>query len=136
MTKYLKHNGEEHSITGWARKIGVHKVTLQQRLDRGWTIEQALTAPVCRPGERVQPVSLDSALKRYARRHHANERAFLKLLHRFIKSTAKRHAALCAGIDMRTVGQPPAGSFKAPGVVVDFAEKPSDRSLSSTQDMT
>ena len=136
MTKFLKHNGEEHSITGWARKIGVHKVTLQQRLDRGWTIEQALTAPVCKPGERVQPVGLGSALKRYARRHHANERAFLKLLYRYIKSTTKHNSDLMAGIDMQSIGQPPAGTFKTPGVVGDFVEEPSDRSLSSTQDMT
>jgi len=127
MTKYLKHNGEEHSITGWAEKIGVHRVTLQQRLDRGWTVEQALTAPKCKPGERGRPVSLDSALKRYVRRHHANERAFLKLLHRYIRSTSKQHAALLGGIDMQGIGQPPADTFNTPGVVDILAESRPDR---------
>lgn len=39
-------NGETLNIQQWATKTGMKHKTLSGRLDRGWTIEQALTIPV------------------------------------------------------------------------------------------
>lgn len=33
-------------LTDWAREYGIHYVTLKNRLNRGWPVEQAITAPV------------------------------------------------------------------------------------------
>lgn len=42
---YLTHNGETHCIAEWAEIIGVPYNTLQQRIKRGWNVEDALTIP-------------------------------------------------------------------------------------------
>lgn len=41
--KLLTYNGETHTETEWAKKIGVNKGTLHERLRRGVPIERALT---------------------------------------------------------------------------------------------
>ena len=42
----LTFNGESHTISEWARKIGLRKDTLRRRIEKyGWTIEKALTTP-------------------------------------------------------------------------------------------
>lgn len=42
----LTYNGETHTVTEWAEKIGMKPVTLFQRLRKGWTVEKALTQPL------------------------------------------------------------------------------------------
>lgn len=37
--------GETRSLTDWAQKLGVSKVLLSKRLDRGWTFKQAVETP-------------------------------------------------------------------------------------------
>ncbi len=39
------HNGESHNLRGWALKLGVSRSTLTSRIDRGWSIEKAITTP-------------------------------------------------------------------------------------------
>jgi hypothetical protein len=41
MTRLLTHNGQTHSICGWAAKNGITKSAMYQRLERGWTLEEA-----------------------------------------------------------------------------------------------
>lgn len=41
----LLFNGEEFTITQWARKIGLGTSTLHERLKAGWSVERALTTP-------------------------------------------------------------------------------------------
>ena len=36
-------NGETHSVSAWAKKIGVHKKTLHWRLSKWGDVEKALT---------------------------------------------------------------------------------------------
>jgi len=38
----LEHNGEEKSISEWAKDIGVNKNTIVYRLRRGWSVDRAL----------------------------------------------------------------------------------------------
>lgn len=42
----LTHNGKTLNLTQWAKLIGIHYTTLRARLDRGWPISLALSAPV------------------------------------------------------------------------------------------
>lgn len=42
----LCYNGEERSVCGWARRVGMHPATLRTRLWRGWAWPQALLTPV------------------------------------------------------------------------------------------
>lgn len=43
---FLSHNGETHSVSEWARIVGINRTTIQLRLKKGWSVEKALTAPV------------------------------------------------------------------------------------------
>lgn len=42
-THIITYNGETHSITEWAEKLGMNRNTLYNRLQHGWSIEKALT---------------------------------------------------------------------------------------------
>lgn len=41
-TVYIEYNGEKHTISEWAEKLGINRSTLNNRIYRGWTIEKAL----------------------------------------------------------------------------------------------
>lgn len=38
-------NGETHCVTEWARRLGVTREALRNRLSRGWSIDDAMTRP-------------------------------------------------------------------------------------------
>ena len=42
----LEYDGERRTVKEWADELGMLECTLIKRLDRGWSIEQALTEPV------------------------------------------------------------------------------------------
>lgn len=44
--RLLTYNGKTQTMTQWAREIGMKDTTLDERLRRGWTVEDALTKPV------------------------------------------------------------------------------------------
>lgn len=44
--RLLTYNGETHTVTEWAEKIGMKPGTLFHRLMKGWTVEKALTQPL------------------------------------------------------------------------------------------
>jgi len=46
---FLEWDGKRMTISQWARFIGVRQMALQHRIDRGWTVERALTQPFRRP---------------------------------------------------------------------------------------
>ena len=39
----IEYNGKELSITEWSKVTGIERNTLKKRLDRGWSVERALT---------------------------------------------------------------------------------------------
>ena len=41
--RILKFQGRHGTVAEWARATGLHVMTIHRRLNRGWTIEQALT---------------------------------------------------------------------------------------------
>ncbi len=45
VARLLTFNGETMTISGWSRRTGLGRFTIAQRLDRGWTVERALSAP-------------------------------------------------------------------------------------------
>ena len=46
-TRLIELNGEIHSVTEWARKLGINQSTLSMRLNKyGWSAEKALTTEV------------------------------------------------------------------------------------------
>lgn len=45
-SRYLSHNGQTLTMAQWSKILGISSGTIHQRLDSGWTIEQALTTPV------------------------------------------------------------------------------------------
>ena len=38
----LEHNGVKRTVTGWAKFLGIKKITLDFRIRRGWTVQRAL----------------------------------------------------------------------------------------------
>jgi hypothetical protein len=56
--KWLSVNGKTLHLTAWARKVGITIESLRSRLDTGWTVQEALTAP---PGSRLKDLRLAAA---------------------------------------------------------------------------
>lgn len=50
-TVWVEFNGEKLSVADWARRLGMDRGTLANRLKAGWSIERALTTPIKRKGE-------------------------------------------------------------------------------------
>ena len=48
-TVWLTHNGEARPLARWAEKYSLNIDTLRDRIDRGWTTEDALKKPVQKP---------------------------------------------------------------------------------------
>ena len=46
LARLLTYKNETHSVAEWARKLGISRLTLSDRLRRGWTVETALATPV------------------------------------------------------------------------------------------
>ena len=45
----ITYNGETHTITEWAEKLGFKRITLANRINvYGWSVEKALTTPIIR----------------------------------------------------------------------------------------
>lgn len=44
--RWLTFNGRTLCLTDWASELGIHRNTLDQRLQNGWTVEKALATPV------------------------------------------------------------------------------------------
>lgn len=44
--RFIVFNGRRQTISQWAREVGLCRATLNDRLERGWDIERALTVPV------------------------------------------------------------------------------------------
>ena len=42
----IEYNGEIHPLTKWAKITGIHPKTISTRIDRGWSVEEALTKGV------------------------------------------------------------------------------------------
>ena len=46
INRLITFRGETYTLTEWARMLGMNYTTLQNRLDRGWSIEDALMIEV------------------------------------------------------------------------------------------
>lgn len=44
-SRFITYKGETKIMQDWADQYNMHKTTLQHRLDRGWSVEEALTRP-------------------------------------------------------------------------------------------
>lgn len=44
--RLVTYNGEEKPVTAWAEECGIEVHTLRNRLDKGWSVSDALTKPV------------------------------------------------------------------------------------------
>ncbi|MEX0404052.1 hypothetical protein ABGN05_00070 [Aquibium sp. LZ166] len=48
----LTFNKRTDTVAGWSQRLGITDATLRNRINRGWSIERALTEPPMRPNER------------------------------------------------------------------------------------
>lgn len=44
-SRFIVHEGIKRTITEWANQIGIHPTALDERIERGWPLALALTAP-------------------------------------------------------------------------------------------
>lgn len=51
----LTWRGETHSVSEWARKVGIGIYTLHQRFRYGWTVDRALSTPAQQYRRKKQP---------------------------------------------------------------------------------
>jgi hypothetical protein len=52
--RFLMFNGESKCISEWATIYGLNESVLRRRLDRGWSIEEAISLPPCKPGSKLE----------------------------------------------------------------------------------
>ena len=45
-SRHLTYKGKTQSVAEWARETGIHRQTIRTRLEWGYSIERALTAPI------------------------------------------------------------------------------------------
>jgi hypothetical protein len=46
INRMIVYQGETLCLAEWAERLGMNKMTLQGRLDTGWSVEEAFTVPV------------------------------------------------------------------------------------------
>lgn len=51
-SKLLTFGGETVNLAGWARRTGLSRITIGQRLRKGWSVEKALTTPPANRGQK------------------------------------------------------------------------------------
>lgn len=51
-TKKIEFNGIIDSICGWAKRLGVRHTMIARRLDRGWSVKDALTVTALKIGQK------------------------------------------------------------------------------------
>lgn len=44
--KYIEYNGEKHSVSQWAKILGVSRGCLQKRINKGWSFEKITSIPL------------------------------------------------------------------------------------------
>jgi hypothetical protein len=101
--RYLKYNGRRMCMAAWAREIGIGPVTLLYRLKAGWSIEEALTAPLSKAKVAQHPYISDTQA-RIAKSHAALTHHMQRELQAFLKNFSDAlvlHAEL-ASIDKRS----------------------------------
>lgn len=52
INKYIEWNGKRLVAIDWQQETGINNITISTRLKRGWPVEQALTMPPFKPGDR------------------------------------------------------------------------------------
>jgi hypothetical protein len=127
MTRLITHNGHTDTISGWAAKNGITKVAMRQRLNRGWTIEEACSIKRIVGNSRHERAPQTSAspvtaplvfppFEEMKRQHLAMQRQFNSTLRQFNRDL---HAIISRSLD--------------PGVVDDLLKSPVDRSIPVTR---
>ena len=53
--RILEYNGETKTVAEWGRFLGINSKTIQYRLKKGQTVEQALSSPVLQSASRTNP---------------------------------------------------------------------------------
>lgn len=53
--KRIEYEGRSLTITEWAAETGISNCVIRQRLDCGWPVEAALTAPLHRKRKSITP---------------------------------------------------------------------------------
>ena len=44
--KYIEYNGEKHSVSQWAKILGVSRGCLQKRINKGWSFKKITSIPL------------------------------------------------------------------------------------------
>lgn len=93
-SKYLEYQGVVLTYAQWCRKLGFPKHTISSRLDNGWSVEDALTRPICRgkPGSESPSAKLTEDIVREARRLRPG-RTYLSIAKQF---NVTKSAMMCA----------------------------------------
>jgi hypothetical protein len=52
--RFIEFRGERLPMVVWAERLGIDQITLRQRLERGWTLEKSLTAPLLPDNESIE----------------------------------------------------------------------------------
>ena len=76
--RYVTWRGREQTIKAWAMELDLNPKSISERLNRGWTVERALTTPTPRKYEEGRRLHIESNRLQWVkngRRYRANSRA-------------------------------------------------------------
>lgn len=144
--RMITHNGQTKTVTGWAKSVGMSRAALSYRLDNGWSLSDAITIPIAphqyfkaeRKREVQAPSKKSDTLVPLLRANMAAQREFTRTLRQFNRELmllmSRSHDVARLHAMAQAIGQPDPSMFGGPGVVSNFAETLSDRSLPSAQE--
>lgn len=134
--------GTTKSVADWSRLTGLSAGLIAKRLNAGWSVENALTAPLDSRGRKRKPkvkqgkatlaASLP-ALADYQRDTHAAHRRLTRTVRAFIRDIEQQIADLRHDADQLLAAQ---HNDAEPPVVDDFLPNASDRMSPSAQERT
>jgi hypothetical protein len=73
MSRRLTLDGRTQSLAAWAREYGINEATLTSRLERGWSLGDALRTPI---KSQVAKVYIQQQMKSYALQVCIHRRSF------------------------------------------------------------
>lgn len=109
--RLIKFNGETRLLADWARQSGMSSDTLTNRLNLGWSVEEALTTPVGKQGRKPRTLPAPSlvqalpALTDWQHDMHAAHRQMTRSVRAFVRQMEEQMAELRHGLDQHLAAQ-------------------------------
>lgn len=135
--KMIKFNGKTMTVAEWSKETGLGLRTLRMRLERGWTVEEALTAPLDPRGRKRinRSTDLATAYRDIERMMDGMKLDLHKALAGLLEAQMKTSKAF-EEAGKKALAQLEAVTRIPPGAVPNICRNAEDRSFPTAQETT